>query len=78
MLGCLRNLESLTLESRIKFKESGIQIPLTKNMESEIHGVESRIQDFLGFHYMGRGACILTKTVKREFLRVFLLSEPQA
>ena len=35
-----------------------IQVPLIKcgihYLKSEIHGVESRIQDCLGFHYMGR------------------------
>ena len=57
-----------TLVSGIQLKESGIlltirirnrQVPLTKYsvgiqyLESEIHGLESRIQDCLGFPYMG-------------------------
>ena len=46
------------MESRIKLKESGIQIPLTKSgmqfLESGIDSVESGIQDCLGFPYMER------------------------
>ena len=64
----LRNSESWALEYGIQLKESGIlltirirnrQVPLTKYsvgiqyLESEIHGLESRIQDCLGFPYMG-------------------------
>ena len=55
---CLWNQESCALESRIKLKESGIQIPLTKSgmqfLESGIDSVESGIQDCLGFPYMER------------------------
>ena len=47
-----RNLES---QKRLP---SGIQFPLTKTgiqfLESGIYGVESRIQDCLGFPYIGR------------------------
>ena len=62
---CLWNLESWALESRTQLKESGIyqqlesriQGPLTKKcriryLESGIHGMESRIQDCLGFPQM--------------------------
>ena len=55
---CLWNQGSWALESRIKLKESGIQIPLTKSgmqfLESGIDSVESGIQDCLGFPYMER------------------------
>ena len=74
---CLRNPESWTLtiemlnsaqesgnplqigirNPRSSDKESGIQY-----LESRIHGVESRIQDFLGFPFIGRKifvACLL-------------------
>ena len=74
---CLRNPESWTLKIEIlnsaqesgnplqigirnprsNDKESGIQY-----LESRIHGVESRIQDFLGFPFIGRKifvACLL-------------------
>ena len=74
---CLRNPESWTLKIEIlnsaqesgnplqigirnprsSDKESGIQY-----LESRIHGVESRIQDFLGFPFIGRKifvACLL-------------------
>ena len=60
--------EILLMESGIQLKESrillttgtgsGIQVPLRKtgihHLESGIHGVESRIQDCLGFPYMER------------------------
>ena len=60
---CLWNPESWALESGIQLKESGIPLTigiqnpsstaLTKTriqyLESGIHGVESRIQDCLGF-----------------------------
>ena len=40
--------------------KSSIQVPLTKTeihyLESVIHGVESRIQDCLGFPYIGRSS----------------------
>ena len=55
-----RNLEcsSRNSESKFYWKKSGIQY-----LESEIHGVESRIQDCLGFLYMGRkiscASCLL-------------------
>ena len=83
---CLWNLESLTLESRIKFKESGIHSTLTKNLESGFTAWNPESKTVLdSITCMGRGARILTtslqnKTVKREapFLRVFLFSEPQA
>ena len=74
---CLRNPESWTLKieilnsaqesgnplqigirnPRLSDKESGIQY-----LESRIHGLESRIQDFLGFPFIGRKifvACLL-------------------
>ena len=42
----------------LKGLESRIQVPLTKTgikyLESGIHGVDSRIQDYLRFLYMGR------------------------
>ena len=45
-------------ESYAKLK-SGIHVPLTKSeilfLKSGIYGVESRIQDCLGFSYMGQG-----------------------
>ena len=54
-------------ESGIQLKESGIQVPLTKIWnpvpEVRIHGLESRLQDCLGFLYMGRkiscASCLL-------------------
>ena len=51
--------ESFACESHQRLK-SGIPVPLTKypkfstwNLESGIHGMESRIQDCLGFPYSG-------------------------
>ena len=66
-----RNPESRALECGIHLKESGIpltigtgsriQVPLTKTgmqyLEPGIHGVESRIQDCLGFPKMDRFDC---------------------
>ena len=59
---CLRNPESWALEPEIQRKKYGIPLrnrfPLTKTgikyMESEVHGVESKIREFLGLSYMGR------------------------
>ena len=63
---CLWNPESCVLESTIQLKECGIPITIgiqnpssTEKYwnpvpESEIHSVESRIQDFPGFLFMGR------------------------
>ena len=60
---CLWNPESWASESRIQLKnpeshlESRIQVPLTnagiEYLESGIRGVDSRIQDCLGFPYSG-------------------------
>ena len=50
---CLWDPGSWTLESGIQLKESGIRVLLTKSgiqyLGSRIRGVESRIQDCLGF-----------------------------
>jgi len=64
----LWNPESWTLESGIQLKESGIPLTIEirnpsstdkesgiQYFESEIQGVESRIQDCLGFPYMEDG-----------------------
>ena len=55
---CWWNQESCALEPRIKLKETGIQIPLTKTgmqfLESGIDSLDSGIQDCLGFPYMER------------------------
>ena len=76
---CLWNLESWALESGIQLKESGIllrigiqsKVPLEKTgikcLESGIHGVESRIQDCLGFPNMRRKAA----HVKNYCLRIY-------
>ena len=70
---CLWNLESWALECGIKLDESGIQsnFQLEKTgvrcLESGIHGVESRIQDCLGFPYMKRKAA----HVKNCCLRIY-------
>ena len=65
---CLWNMESWALECGIQLNESGIllrigiqsKVPLEntgiKCLESGINGVESRIQDCLGFPYMRRKA----------------------
>ena len=65
---CLWNLESWVLECGVQLNESGIlrrigvqsKVPLEKTgkkcLESGIHGLESRIQDCLGFPYMRRKA----------------------
>ena len=78
---CLWNLESWALECGIKLNESamllriGIQsnVPLEKSgircLESGIHGVESRIQDCLGFPYMKRKAA----HVKNCCLRIYYM-----
>ena len=56
---CSWNPESRALESKIQLKESGVPLltgirnPNFTNNESGIHGVESRIQDCLGFTYTG-------------------------
>ena len=70
---CLWNPESWALESRLQFKEFGI--PLTigirnpsstdkesgiQYLESEIHVVESRIHDFLGFPCMGKNTYFIS------------------
>ena len=76
---CLWNLESWALECGIQLNESrillriGIQskMPLEKTgikcLESGIHGVESRIQDYLGFPNMRRKAA----HVKNYCLRIY-------
>ena len=56
-----------TQEIRIpKRLESGIQVPLTKTgiqyVESGIPGLESTIQDCLGFPHMGRGVATVWKS----------------
>ena len=54
------NREFWALQSGIQLKESGIPLkiairnPSSTDKESGIHGVESRIQDFLTFRYIGR------------------------
>ena len=71
---CLWNSDSSALESRIQLKESGIPltinmqnliVPLTKTrvkfLESGDHRMESRIQDSVGFSYMGRMDGLLGK-----------------
>ena len=61
--------KSWALESRKQLKESGISVTIgirnpsstdytnmeLQNQEFRIHGVDSRIQDCLGFPYLGRG-----------------------
>ena len=76
---CLWNLESWALECGIQLNESGIllrigiqsKMPLEKTgikcLESGIHGVESRIQDCLGFPNMRRKAA----HVKNYCLRIY-------
>ena len=50
---CSWNPVSLALESRIQLNESGILLRIgIKYLESGIHGMESRIQDCLGFPCM--------------------------
>ena len=67
---CLWIPESWALEPGKQFKESGIplttesgiQVPLnleSSTLEPRIHSMESRIQDCLGFPYMGRENCRL-------------------
>ena len=63
---CLQNPKSWALESGIQLKKSGISltigiqnsVPVNKDYNlvpgTGIHGVESRIQDCLGFPYMER------------------------
>ena len=75
----LWNLESWALECGIQLNESGIllrigiqsKMPLEKTgikcLESGIHGVESRIQDYLGFPNMRRKAA----HVKNYCLRIY-------
>ena len=62
----------LLLESGIQLKESGIPPTIgirtktvIQNLESRIHGVESRIQDCLGFLYV-YGAMQENKTERRR------------
>ena len=87
----LWNLESWALECGIKLNESGIllrigiqfNVPLEKTgircLESGIHGVESRIQDCLGFPSMKRKAthvkncclrinCMLLRSISLKLL----------
>ena len=76
---CLCNLESWVLECGVQLNESGIllrigvqsKVPLEKTgkkcLESGIHGLESRIQDCLGFPYMRRKAA----HVKNCRLRIY-------
>ena len=76
---CLWNLESWVLECGVQLNESGIllkigvqsKVPLEKTgkkcLESGIHGLESRIQDCLGFPYMRRKAA----HVKNCRLRIY-------
>ena len=76
---CLWNLESWVLECGVQPNESGIllrigvqsKVPLEKTgkkcLESGIHGLESRIQDCLGFPYMRRKAA----HVKNCRLRIY-------
>ena len=87
---CLRNPESWTLKIEIlnsaqesgnplqigirnprsSDKESGIQY-----LKSRIHGVESRIQDFLGFPFIGRKifvACLLPFHLKFQIWLVWI------
>ena len=60
-------IRKTTQEIRIpKRLESGIQVPLTKTgiqyVESGIPGLESTIQDCLGFPHMGRGVATVWKS----------------
>ena len=60
-------IRKTTQEIRIpKRWESGIQVPLTKTgiqyVESGIPGLESTIQDCLGFPHMGRGVATVWKS----------------
>ena len=60
-------IRKTTQEIRIpKRLESGIQVPLTKTgiqyVESGISGLESTIQDCLGFPHMGRGVATVWKS----------------
>ena len=83
---CLWNPVSWALESRVQVKESGIlpglesrfRIPLTKTgikfLESGIQGMESRIQDCLGFPCMGRMSFKPDRIEKRPILYWFMLS----
>ena len=87
----LWNLESWALECGIKLNESGIllrigiqsNVPIEKTgircLESGIHGVESRIQDCLGFPSMKRKAthvkncclrinCMLLRSISLKLL----------
>ena len=53
---CFWNPESSKLllwNPKSQASESGIQFPQTKYPDSGIHGVESRIQDCVGFSYTG-------------------------
>ena len=50
----LWNLESSSRNPECREQlESRMLVPLTRNPKSRIHGVESRIQDHLGLHYVG-------------------------
>ena len=60
-------IRKTTQEIRIRKRlESGIQVPLTKTgiqyVESGIPGLESTIQDCLGFPHMGRGVATVWKS----------------
>ena len=67
----IRNPSSTDKKSGIQYLEPGIlikfesriQVPLTQTgiqyMESGIHCVESRIQDCIGFPYMGQSRFVL-------------------
>ena len=63
--------ESWALESRIQLKESGIPLmfgiwnPRSTDKESWIHGVGSRIQDCLGFPYMGWYQYVRCETLEK-------------
>ena len=64
----LWNLEPWALESGIQLKESGIPLTIRiqnpnstdKDLESGNNGVKSRIQEGLGFPYIGRGYGAIT------------------
>ena len=73
-----KNVESWALESRIQLKESGIPLMFgiwnpsftdkesrNQYLESWIHGVESRIQDGLGFSYKGWYHYMRCKTLEK-------------
>ena len=72
----IQNPGPWNLEYSCRNPESGIQDSTEKDLESGIHGVDSKIQDYLGFSYIGREKKQETKgklPILRPYLRLQII-----